>query len=75
MSVNYVITNIYDFINKFYNIKTIVTKIDTHQYMFDLGNIGAFVLKTDAFKTEADINAFRVGLSARLNDALIPALG
>jgi len=75
MSVNYVITNIYNFINRFYNIKTIVTKIDTNQFHFDLGNIGAFVLKTDAFKTEADLNAFKIGLSARLNNALIPALG
>jgi hypothetical protein len=73
MSTSYVINNIYDFINRFYNLKSIVTKINDKRYRFDLGNVGAFVLNTDAFRTEADINAFRLGLAARLNNVLLSA--
>ena len=73
MTVNYIINNIYDFINRFYGIKTTVTKIDDEHFQFNLGNLGAFVLKTNAPKAEADLNAFRIGLAARLNNALIPA--
>ena len=70
MSKNYIVDSIYDFIKRIYKLSVKVTKINSTLYKFDLGNLGAFVIKTDAFNTEADLSAFRLGLSDRLNAVL-----
>ena len=73
MSKNYVLNCIYDYIHKFYSIMTNVTKVDDTHYQFDLGNNCAFVLDTTAFKTHADIHAFILELTARMNACLVSA--
>ena len=70
MSASYTVNSIYDFINRNYGLKANVSQIEPSLIKFDLGNIGAFVLKTNAFNNEADLVAFKLGLSARLNAAL-----
>jgi hypothetical protein len=73
MSKDYVLNHIHNYIYRVYGIITNVTKVDNAHYHFDLGNNFAFVLNTDAFKTDADMTVFILGLTARINDILVSA--
>ena len=74
MSTFYVLNNIYETIYRYYGIKAEITEVEPHsKYMFNLGKIGQFVLCTDKFKNQADMAAFIVDLTNRINTACIPA--
>lgn len=73
MNEIYVLKSIYDFLNRFYGLQIKITKVETSHYYFDLGCLGAFILNTNEFKSDADLNAFTVILSSRLNTALATA--
>ena len=70
MSKNYVLKSIYEYLYKFYGITAKVAKITESAYSYDLGNNCRFYLLTDRFHNQADLNAFTIDLSQRLNAAL-----
>ena len=72
MSVNYIKYRVNDFLHRFYNIKANITDIDSAHTLFDIGYIGSFILNLNTFKSDADITAFALALSERIN-TFIPA--
>lgn len=70
MSARYTVSSIYDFITRNYGLRANVSQIKPNHIKFDLGNIGAFILNMNAFNNEADLVAFKLDLSERLNVAL-----
>lgn len=71
MAKSYVLNEIYNIIYRNYGIKSKITeKENSNDYEFNLGKIGKFVLYTNKFQNQADLNAFILQLTTRINNVL-----